>query len=158
MDGLRSLNAFWAEICLGQQQNFVGNFFGSTKFWSEIFLGQQNFGQKFFGVKKCWVTKNCGSKKFGVNKNSGRKFVWVNKKNWVKKIVGQQKFGRKFFWVNFFFVGFFCVRHPWWRTKRSWPLFSPTFSFFLFLRLLLFTHFGETPMAEINFPPIIWHN
>ena len=103
MDGLRSLNAFWAEICLGQQQNFVGNFFGSTKFWSEIFLGQKNFGQKFFGVKKCWVTKNCGSKKFGVNKNSGRKFVWVNKKNWVKKIVGQQKFGRKFFWVNFFF-------------------------------------------------------
>ena len=130
----------------------------NNKILSEIFLGQQNFGQKFFGVKKCWVTKNCGSKKFGVNKNSGRKFVWVNKKNWVKKIVGQQKFGRKFFWVKFFFVGFFCVRHPWWRTKRSWPLFSPTFSFFLFLRLLLFTHFGETPMAEINFPPIIWHN
>ena len=29
-----------------------------------------------------------------------------------------------------------CVRHPWWRTKRNWPLFSPTFisssfSFFL---------------------------
>ena len=23
-----------------------------------------------------------------------------------------------------------CVRHPWWRTKRSWPLFSPTFFFF----------------------------
>ena len=20
-----------------------------------------------------------------------------------------------------------CVRHPWWRTKRNWPLFSPTF-------------------------------
>ena len=25
-----------------------------------------------------------------------------------------------------------CVRHTWWRTKRSWPLFSPTFFFFLF--------------------------
>ena len=24
-----------------------------------------------------------------------------------------------------------CVRHTWWRTKPSWPLFSPTF-FFLF--------------------------
>ena len=23
------------------------------------------------------------------------------------------------------------MRHPWWRTKRSWPLFSPTFFFFL---------------------------
>ena len=26
--------------------------------------------------------------------------------------------------------------------------------FFFFLRLLLFTHFGETPVAEILFPPI----
>ena len=26
-----------------------------------------------------------------------------------------------------------CVRHMWWRTKRSWPLFSPTFFFFFFL-------------------------
>ena len=25
-----------------------------------------------------------------------------------------------------------CVRHTWWRTKRSWPLFSPTFFFFSF--------------------------
>ena len=88
----------------------------------------------------------------------GRKFVWVNNKILSEIFLGQQNFGRKFFWVTFFVVGFFCVCHPWWRTKRSWPLFSPTFSFFLFLRLLLFTHFGETPMAEINFPPIIWHN
>ena len=29
-----------------------------------------------------------------------------------------------------------CVRHLWWRTKRSWPLFSPTFfSFFFFFFL-----------------------
>ena len=54
-----------------------------------------------------------------------------------------------------------CVRHPWWRTKRSWPLFSPTFfffSFFFLLRLLLFTHFGESPVRENLFPPIFWHN
>ena len=56
------------------------------------------------------------------------------------------------------------VRHTWWRTKRSWPLFSPTFFFFfffflfLFLRLLLFTHFGESPVRENLFPPIFWHN
>ena len=44
-----------------------------------------------------------------------------------------------------------CVPHTWWRTKRSWPLFSPTFFFLFFLffllRLLLFTHFGETPVT-----------
>ena len=57
-----------------------------------------------------------------------------------------------------------CVRHTWWRTKQSWPLFSPTFFFFFFLsfffllRLLLFTHFGETPVRENLFPPIFWHN
>merc|ERR1712106_1099064 len=56
-----------------------------------------------------------------------------------------------------------CVRHSWWRTKRSWPLFSPTFFFFFFfffffLRLLLFTHFGESPVRENLFPPIFRHN
>ena len=55
------------------------------------------------------------------------------------------------------------VRHPWWRTKRSWPLFSPTFFFFsffsfFFLRLLLLTHLGETPLSENLFPPIFWHD
>ena len=30
-----------------------------------------------------------------------------------------------------------CVRHTWWRTKRSWPLFSPTF--FLLFFLLFFS-------------------
>ena len=44
---------------------------------------------------------------------------------------------------------------------RSWPMLFPTFSlffsFFLF-RLLLLTHFGETPEAENLFPPIFWHN
>ena len=28
----------------------------------------------------------------------------------------------------------------------------------LFLRLLLLTHFGESPMCEIIFHPIFWHN
>ena len=36
-------------------------------------------------------------------------------------------------------------------------LFS--FFFFLFLlRLLLFTHFGESPVRENLFPPVFWHN
>ena len=30
--------------------------------------------------------------------------------------------------------------------------------FFFFLRLLLFTHFGESPVRENLFPPIFWHN
>ena len=33
--------------------------------------------------------------------------------------------------------------------------FSP---FFFFLRRLLFTHFGESPVRENLFPPIFWHN
>ena len=33
-----------------------------------------------------------------------------------------------------------CVRYPWWRMKRSWPLFSPNFLFF-FLRKLIFRCF-----------------
>ena len=49
------------------------------------------------------------------------------------------------------------MRHTWWRTKRSWPLFSPTFFFFFLfllflLRLLLFIHFGESPVRENLFP------
>ena len=32
------------------------------------------------------------------------------------------------------------------------------FLFFFFLRLLLFTHFGESPVRENLFPPIFWHN
>ena len=47
---------------------------------------------------------------------------------------------------------------------RSWPLFLSLFSlslflsFSLFLRFLLLTHFGESPMCEIIFHPIFWHN
>ena len=32
------------------------------------------------------------------------------------------------------------------------------FSFLFFLRLLIFTHFGETPVTENLFPSIFWHN
>ena len=32
------------------------------------------------------------------------------------------------------------------------------FFFFFFLRLLLFTHFGESPVRENLFSPIFWHN
>ena len=42
---------------------------------------------------------------------------------------------------------------------RCWPLLLPSFSLslslsFFFLRLLLLTHFGETPECENLFPPI----
>ena len=46
----------------------------------------------------------------------------------------------------------------------AWPLLSPLFgplfslSFFFSLRLLLFTHFGESPVCENLFPQIFWHN
>ena len=40
---------------------------------------------------------------------------------------------------------------------RSWPLFLPSFSLSLFsLRLLLLTHFGDTPVCENLFPPIFF--
>ena len=51
-----------------------------------------------------------------------------------------------------------CVRHTWWRTKRSWPLFSPTFFFFLFLSFSSFYVFwssptsGNLPCVKICFP------
>ena len=43
---------------------------------------------------------------------------------------------------------------------RSWPLLLPSFSLSLLfsLRLLLFTHFRESPVCENLFPPIFWHN
>ena len=34
--------------------------------------------------------------------------------------------------IDTFLVQAACVRHLWWRTEQSWPLFSPTF-FFSFL-------------------------
>ena len=45
----------------------------------------------------------------------------------------------------------------------SWPLLLPTFAllpFFSFfpLRLLLLTHFRESPVCENLFPPIFWHS
>ena len=52
-----------------------------------------------------------------------------------------------------------CVRHACLRAPCvAWPLLSPTFALSLFLRLLLLTHFGESPMCEIIFHPIFWHN
>ena len=35
--------------------------------------------------------------------------------------------------------------------------FSLSFFFFFSLRLLLLTHFGESPVCENLFPPIFWH-
>ena len=64
-----------------------------------------------------------------------------------------------------------CVRHTCLRAPCiAWPLLLPLFSlsFFLslslsvslsplFLRLLLFTNFGETPVCKIISPQIFWH-
>ena len=45
-----------------------------------------------------------------------------------------------------------CVRHACLRAPCiAWPLLSPTFALSFFLRLLLLTHFGESPMCEIIF-------
>ena len=38
------------------------------------------------------------------------------------------------------------------------PTPSPWSIFFLHLRLLLLTHYGESPVCENLFPPIFWHN
>ena len=59
-----------------------------------------------------------------------------------------------------------CVRHTCLRAPCvAWPLLLPLLSLsfflsFLFfsLRLLLFTHFRESPVCENLFPPIFWHN
>ena len=56
-----------------------------------------------------------------------------------------------------------CVRHACLRAPCvAWPLLLPSFSLslssFFSLRLLLFTHFGESPVRENLFPPIFWHN
>ena len=55
-----------------------------------------------------------------------------------------------------------CVRHA--CAMRvpcvAWPLLLPTFAlslFFLFVRFLILTHFGETLEAENLFPSIFWH-
>ena len=46
-----------------------------------------------------------------------------------------------------------------WRTQAAWATRSPWRIFLLFfLRLLLLTHFGESPMCEITFHPIFWDN
>ena len=48
-----------------------------------------------------------------------------------------------------------CVRHTWWRTKRSWPLFSPTFfffSFFFFSAFYFSPTSGNLPCVKICFP------
>ena len=47
-----------------------------------------------------------------------------------------------------------CVRHTWWRTKRSWPLFSPTFfsSFFFFSAFYFSPTSGNLPCKKICSP------
>ena len=46
-----------------------------------------------------------------------------------------------------------------WHHCNEFQLTERLFFFFFFiLRLLLFTHFGESPMCEIIFHPIFWHN
>ena len=53
-----------------------------------------------------------------------------------------------------------------WRTQAAWAktsitkvvLFFYEKKLIFFLRFLLLTHFGETPMCQIIFHPIFWHN
>ena len=64
-----------------------------------------------------------------------------------------------------FLVQAACGCHPWWWMEVKVAIvftyffssFSFLFSFFL-LRLLLFTHFGESPVRENLFSPIFWHS
>ena len=53
--------------------------------------------------------------------------------------------------LNFSLAQAACMRHV------CLPTFALS-SFFLFLRLLLLTHFQESPVRENLFPPIFWHN
>ena len=60
---------------------------------------------------------------------------------------------------NWFWSRRACVRHTWWRTKRSWPLFSHTFFFFLLLFFFFFSYAfcfsptsGNLPCVKICFP------
>ena len=49
-----------------------------------------------------------------------------------------------------------CVRHA--QLGHGYYHRSVFLSSFFFLRLLLLTHFGETPVCEIIVAPIFWHN
>ena len=79
---------------------------------------------------------------------------------------GHCSYHRSVFLSSFFGPGGLhapCLRAPCLRAPCvAWPLLLPSFSLFfslsLCLRLLLFTHFGETPVCEIIFAPIFWHN
>ena len=58
------------------------------------------------------------------------------------------------FKLDYLLVQAACMRHTcWWTEAKLAIVFSLlfSFSFFLFLCLLLFTHLGETPNAEILF-------
>ena len=52
-----------------------------------------------------------------------------------------------------------CVHHLTWCLQcAGYCYYQLSLFFLLFLRLLLLTHFGETPKAENLFPPKFWHN
>ena len=72
------------------------NILGPINFGSEKMLGPKSwvwkiFGQKNFGLKKCWDNKNFQSTKFScqqkfwMSKNFGSTKILGPKKNWVKK-------------------------------------------------------------------------
>ena len=51
-----------------------------------------------------------------------------------------------------------CVSHPMRRCNAQMAIvFVIVRSSLFFLRLLLLTHFGESPVCEHLFPPIFWH-
>ena len=71
---------------------------------------------------------------------------------WALGGLSSYLFGQK---PNYFCVFFFLPFLP-----KAYMFLLFLFSFFLllFLRLLLFTQFGESPVRENLFPPIFWHN
>ena len=53
--------------------------------------------------------------------------------------------------------GILCAPHVMVDGSKAGHCFHLLFPLFNFFLCLLFTHFGETPLAEILFPPIFWH-
>ena len=51
-----------------------------------------------------------------------------------------------------------CVRHPRWRLQCIASHCYYLRSVHFFLRLLLLTYFGDSPVCENLFPPKFWHN
>ena len=117
--------------------------------------------------KQAWRTQAAWANMHGARKHAWRtQAAWANNRHtdYLVNHVTLANMGifprYKNVSQNFFFYSNWsrraCVRHSWWRTKRSWPLFSPTFFFFLFLSSFYAFCFSPTsgylPCVKICFP------